>query len=73
MPLSTAYAKNNAAGNRPGFDRYNILFADNVTCAIEVKAESDGTLEVTAELNDNTSPLNGTEFLAFYAVRGIGG
>ena len=37
VPLSTAYAENNAAGNRPGFDRYNILFADNVTCAIEGK------------------------------------
>ena len=73
VPLSAAYAKNNMAGNRPGFDRYNILFASGVTCAIEIKAEEDGTIDVTAELNDSTSALNGNEFLAFYAVRGIGG
>ena len=73
VSLSSAYAKNNAAARRDGFDRYNILFANGVSCAIEVKANVDGTLEVIGEVNESTSTLNGTEFLAFYAVRGIGG
>ena len=73
VPVSSSYAKNNTVGGRPGFDRYNVLFASGVSCAIEVKSNEDGTTDITAEVNDTTSALNGQEFLAFYAMRSIGG
>ena len=73
LSLSAAYAKNNAAARRDGFDRYNVLFAAGVSCAVEVKANEDGTLDIIAEVNNSSSTLNGQEYIAFYAIRGAGG
>ena len=73
LSLSAAYAKNNAAARRDGFDRYNLLFAAGVSCAVEVKSNEDGTLDIIAEVNNTGSALNGQEYIAFYAVRGAGG
>ena len=65
---------NNAVARRDGYDRYNVLFADQVSCAIEIRSNLNGTTDIIAEQNNGTTNnYNGTEFLAFYVIRGIGG
>ena len=75
VPVSAAYVvNNNTISRRDGYDRYNVLFASGVSCAIEIRSNEDGTTDITAEANNgSTNNYNGTEWLAFYVVRGIGG
>ena len=75
VPAAAAYVvNNNTIARRDGYDRYNVLFASGVSCAIEVRTNTDGTTDILAEQNNGTTDnFNGTEFIAFYAVRGIGG
>ena len=73
--MSAAYVvNNNTISRRDGYDRYNVLFASGVSCAIEIRSNEDGTTDITAEANNGSNNnYNGTEWLAFYVVRGIGG
>ena len=75
VPVTSAYiVNNNAVARRDGYDRYNVLFADQVSCAIEIRSNLNGTTDIKAEQNNGTTNnYNGTEFLAFYVIRGIGG
>ena len=75
VPASAPYAINvNNPVGRAGYARYNLLFADNVKCGLEVRSNLDGTTDIIAEVNSgSTANYDGTEFISLFAVRGIGG
>ena len=75
IPATATYVvNNNTIARRDGYQRYNVLFASGISCAIEVRSNLNGTTDILAESNSGAATgFNGDEFLAFYAIRGIGG
>ena len=75
FPISVPYTvQNTAIARRDRSSAYGVNFASSVTCGIESEhLFATGTTNIKAIVNNATSNFNGDEFLAFYAVRGMGG
>ena len=75
MPINTAYTvQSTTVSARNRSFAYGVNFALSVTCGIETEhLFATGTTNIKAIVNNTTNNFDGTEFLAFYAMRTIGG
>ena len=75
VPLSSSYGFAETQGRRNRYQHYDVQTAGNAFIGIRVsKLIASPSMRVEAVVNNGgNNPLNGNDFLAFYAIRGIGG
>ena len=74
VPIYSSYDETYNATRADAVRNYHILFASGISAGIRVvNFVSNGNTIFEVVTNNQTPGYNGTEFLSFHAVRGIGG